>query len=191
MIRRIYDWMGTKAHSPYASWWFFILFFVEAIFFVPVDPLLILFCLERPKKAWRFAFLATVASVLGGIAAYFIGYALWETLGKKLIFLITTKETFDKIGVLYRKYEVGAVLIAGFMPMLPYKAITLTAGFWKLPLLPFIVCSFIARGARFYMVAGVIRVWGTAIKQFIDQWFNYLVLLFLGLIASSMLLLYR
>lgn len=191
MIRRTYDWMGRKAHSPYAPWWFFILFFIEAIFFIPVDPLLILFCIEKPKRAWQFAFLATIASVLGGIAAYFIGYALWETLGKRLIFLITTQETFDRIGALYRQYEVWAVLIAGFTPMLPYKAITLTAGFWQLPLLPFILCSFIARGARFYLVAGVMRIWGDSIKQFIDHWFNYLVLLFVGLVASSVLFLYR
>jgi len=191
MIRRTYDWMGKKAHSPYAHWWFFILFFIEAIFFIPVDPLLILFCIQQPKRAWQFAFLATIASVLGGIAAYFIGYALWETVGRRLIFLVTSQETFDRIGQLYRQYEVWAVLIAGFTPMLPYKAITLTAGFWRLPLLPFIIGSLIARGARFYLVAGIIRIWGDSIKQFIDHWFNYLVLLFVGLVASSVLFLYR
>lgn len=191
MIRRTYDWMGRKAHSPYAPWWFFVLFFVEAIFFIPVDPLLILFCIQKPNRAWQFAFLATIASVLGGIAAYFIGYALWETIGQRLVFLVTTQETFDRIGALYRQYEVWAVLIAGFMPMLPFKAITLTAGFWQLPLIPFIIGSLIARGARFYLVAGVIRIWGDSIKQFIDQWFNYLVLLFVGLVASSVLFLYR
>lgn len=188
-MRRLYDWMGKQVHSPYGVWVLGIFFFIEAIFLFPADPLLILFCVEKRKKAFYYATIATLFSVLGGIAGYFIGYFVWEFIGQKMVSLIATPETFARLCKHYETYETWAVLIAGFTPI-PYKLVTLTAGFCKLSLLPFIVCSFIARGARFYLVATVVYFWGEHIKEYIDRYFNLLVLIF-GLLVCGAFLVFK
>ena len=186
-IRRLYDWMGSFVHSPYGDFILAAFFFIEAIFFFPSDPLLILFCIERQKKSLYYATVATFASVLGGIAGYYIGLSVWEVIGQRLVTIFSTQETFNHLCVQYKLYQNWAVLIAGFTP-LPYKLVTLTAGFCKLPLLPFIVCSFIARGARFYLVAGIIYIWGATIKEYIDKYFNTLVFAFLLLVVLTVVI---
>jgi membrane protein YqaA with SNARE-associated domain len=187
-IRNIYDWMGTFVNSPFGDSILAGFFFIEAIFFFPADPLLILFCVERPRKSFYYATIATTASVLGGVAAYYIGMAVWATIGHILIDLFTSPENFQYLCDQYRLYQNWAVLIAGFTPI-PFKAVTITAGFCRLPLLPFIVCSFIARGARFYLVAAVVHQWGKQIKKFIDDNFNTLVITFLFLVIVTVLIL--
>lgn len=187
-IRRLYDWMGSFVYSPYGDWVLAAFFFIEAIFFFPSDPLLILFCVERQKKALYYATIATFASVLGGVAAYYIGYSVWAIVGETLVSIFTTQATFDHLCTQYKLYQNWAVLVAGFTPF-PYKIVTLTAGFCKLPLLPFIACSFIARGARFYLVGGVIYIWGATIKEYIDRYFNVLLMIFLLMVVLTVTLL--
>jgi len=181
-LRKIYDWMGEKVKSPHATYWLAGLFFVEAFFFIPVDPLLILFCVENNKRSLYYAGIATVSSVFGGVFGYFIGAILWNSVGQTLVNLVISQATFDQAIFKYKLYENWAVLIAGFTP-LPYKAVTLSAGFCKLPLIPFIVFSFISRGARFFLLAGAIKIWGAHIKNFIDKYFNQLALLFMAIIV--------
>lgn len=187
-IRKLYDWMGTFVYHTWGEAILAALFFIEAIFFVPADPLLILFCVQQPRKSFYYATLATSASVLGGICGYYLGMAVWTTIGSWLIALFTTQETFEYLCQQYAHYQNWAVLIAGFTPI-PFKAVTLTAGFCRLPLLPFIVCSFIARGARFYLIAVLAHQWGKEIKLFIDRHFNFLVLTFIVLVILSLFIL--
>ena len=177
IIRKAYDWMGQKVHSTYATSWLAVLFFVEAFFFIPVDPILILFCVENNKRSFFYAAVATVSSVFGGIFGYIIGNLMWKSIGIKLVSWIISEQTFHQAVLKYELYQNWAVLIAGFTP-LPYKAITLSAGYCSLPLIPFITFSLIARGTRFFLVAGAIRIWGGQIKNFIDRYFNQLVILF-------------
>ncbi len=184
-LKRLYDWLSQQMHAPYATTLLAILFFIEAIFFVPVDPLLVLCCLERRSEAYFLATVVTIASVLGGLASYYLGFALWETVGHTCVNMVTTPDRFDYLREQYELYESWAVLVAGFTPI-PYKAVTLTAGFCRLPLMPFIICSFIARGARFYLVAFVIRTWGVHIKKYVDQWFFSLVFLFMGIVLVGL-----
>jgi membrane protein YqaA with SNARE-associated domain len=180
--------MGTFVHSRHGNWILAGFFFVEAIFFFPADPLLILFCVERRKKAFYYGTIATLASVLGGIAGYYIGYSVWNLIGKTLVNIFATQAKFEYLCGQYRLYQNWAVLVAGFTP-LPYKLVTLTAGFCKLPLVPFIACSFIARGARFYLVSSVIYIWGETIKEYIDRFFNALVFIFIAMVAGSLIFL--
>ena len=188
MLKRLYNWLGMQVHKPYAIPFLGVLFFIEAIFFVSVDPLLILFCIERRMQALSLAGVATCASVLGGIAGYFLGFGIWEAVGQKLVNLILTQATFDSAIANFEKYQSWAVLIAGFTPI-PYKAVTLAAGFCQLPLIPFIINSCIARGARFFLVAGVIYIWGERIKKYIDRYFNILVVLFVIILFTALWLL--
>ena len=187
-IRKIYDWMEKKTTSPYATYWLSFLFFVEAFFFIPVDPLLILFCINRSKKSLYYAAVATISSVAGGIFGYTLGALMWKSIGSKFVGWIISEAAFNSAILKYKLYQNWAVLIAGFTP-LPYKAITLSAGFCKLDILPFIIFSLISRGARFFLLAGVIRIWGNQIKSIIDRYFNQLVILFTVLVVLSFWLL--
>ena len=184
ILRKTYDWMGKKTKSPFADVWLAALFFIEAIFFLPVDPLLILYCIENRKKSFYYATIATVSSVAGGVFGFFIGAVLWNSVGATLVHWVISPAAFQNAVTKYHTYQNWAVLIAGFTP-LPYKAITLSAGFCKLSIIPFIVCSIISRGARFFLVSGLIYVWGARIKVFIDRYFNQLVILFTFLIILS------
>lgn len=184
-LKSMYTWMGRQVHTPYATGVLASLFFIEAtIFFIPVDPLLILYCIEHRHRAWYYAFIATIASVIGGIFGYAIGYALWQTIGQLIVTYIISPLTFAKAVAWFRLYENAAVLIAGFTPV-PYKAVTIGAGFCKLPLMPFIIYSCIARGARFFLLAGIIAYWGSQIKEYIDRYFNLFVILFTGLVIGG------
>lgn len=189
MLKALYDRLGKTVHSPYATPILGFLFFLEAIFFVPVDPLLILYCIENRSRCLFYATIATIASVLGGIVGYYIGFAIWETVGLRLVGLLFTPSQFNYALEQFRLYESWAVIIAGFTPV-PYKAVTLAAGFCKLPLIPFILCSVLARGARFFLVAGVIQIWGEQIKEYIDRYFNILVFLFAMLVIAAVWLLF-
>ena len=189
VIRRIYDWMGSKVDSPYATWWLAGLFFIESsVFIIPVDPLLILFCVTNNKRSLYYATVATAASVAGGIFGYAIGAFMWKSVGASLVTWLISEATFNSIVEKYKIYENWAVLIAGFTPV-PYKAVTISAGFCGLAFLPFVFYSTIARGARFFMLAGAIKLWGPQIKVFIDKYFNHLVVLFALLVILSCLIL--
>ncbi len=190
-IRKVYDWMGRKVHSPFADVWLAALFFIEASFFlIPVDPLLILYCLENNSRSMYYAALSTFSSLVGGIFGYMIGFFLWDSIGITLVRWIISEATFNSIVAKYHLYQSWAILLAGFTPV-PYKAVTISAGFCQLPLLPFLFYSLIARGARFFLLAGMIRVWGPQIKVFIERFFNYLVWVFVLLLVLSCLLFKR
>jgi len=182
MLKKIYDWLGSKVHSNYADQLLCMLFYLEAIVLIPVDPILILYCLERQKRSFTYATMATISSIAGGVTGYLIGYFLWNIAGQqilnfKIVSYLLPQETFFYLRSLYHKYATLAILISGFTPI-PYKAATLSAGFCKLPLTHFILFSFIARGARFFLVAGIISVWGNQIKLFINRYFNILTIVF-------------
>jgi membrane protein YqaA with SNARE-associated domain len=185
IIRKIYDWMGEKVDSPYADWWLVALFFIESSFFIiPVDPLLILYCVTKPSRSLYYASIATAASVAGGLFGYAIGAVMWHSVGMLLVKWLISEQTFYDVVAKYKLYQNWAVLIAGFTPV-PYKAITISAGFCNLALIPFTICSFLGRGARFFLVAGAIRVWGPQIKIFIDRYFNQLVVAFVSIVILS------
>jgi len=194
-VKRVYDWMGNRVYSRYGDVILGALFFLEAIFFIPTDPMLIMYCIERRNKAYYYATIATVCSVLGGLTGYYIGYTLWQTMGQQIIHhpmvsYIMTPQTFTRLCGLYKKYEAMAILAAAFTPI-PYKAATLTAGFCNLAIMPFIIASIIGRGARFFLYAITISIWGKQIKQYIDRYFNLLVLCAMIVIGLAIWLMQR
>jgi len=192
MLKKIYKWMGSKVHSKYADQFLCLLFYLEAIALIPVDPILIIYCLEKKERSFSYATMTTVSSVLGGISGYFIGSFLWDIAGLqilnfKAISCIISHSTFEYLQMQFHRYAHWAILIAGFTPI-PYKAATLSAGFCKLPLIPFIAFSFIARGTRFFLLATIIKIWGKQIKIFIDRYFNLLTIVFIFIILSIILI---
>jgi membrane protein YqaA with SNARE-associated domain len=146
--------------------------FAESSFFpVPPDVMLAPMCLARPERAWRFALLTTLTSVAGGLAGYAIGYFAFEALAP---WLQTTKywTSYQTAVQWFSDYGFWAVFIAGFSPI-PYKVFTIAAGALSMALLPFTLASIIGRGARFYLVAGLMK-WGgermeTALQRYVDR----------------------
>lgn len=189
-LRRLYDWIGSKSQTPYGIWWLAGFFFLESIFFVPVDPLLVVFCINKQRSSLFYGFVSTVSSVIGGICGYFIGLLAWESVGTHLVNYLITPASFNKAVALYTEYENIAILVGAFSPI-PYKAVTLSAGFCKLPLLPFIIFSLIGRGARFMGIAVAIFFWGPHIKKFLDKYFEILAIIFTILMIGGFALLLR
>ena len=170
MLRRLYEWTMAKAAHPHAEWWLALFAFVEASFFpIPPHPLLGLMCLAEPKKAIRFAAVATVASVLGGLLGYAIGYALYDTVGTQMLALLGLSESFPKVACYLREYGAEIIMIKGATPI-TFKLLTITAGFIAMPLVPFILASVVSRAISFMIVGVLFRMFGAPIKAFIDKY---------------------
>jgi membrane protein YqaA with SNARE-associated domain len=192
MLRRLYDWTMAKAAHPHAEWWLALFSFMEASFFpVPPHPLLGLMCLAEPKKAIRFAAVATFASVLGGLLGYAIGYGLYDTVGTQMLALLGLSESFPKAACYLREYGAEIIMIKGATPI-PFKLLTITAGFIAMPLIPFILASIVSRSISFMIVGVLFRLFGAPIKRFIDKYLGlvtagFVVLVIGGFIAATML----
>ncbi|MCH7630198.1 MAG: DedA family protein, partial [Proteobacteria bacterium] len=170
MLRRLYDWTIAKAAHPHAELWLALVAFVEASFFpVPPHPLLGLMCLAEPKKAVRFAAIATIASVLGGVVGYAIGHFLYDSIGTQLLAALHLTQSFPKAACYLREYGVEIIVIKGATPI-PFKLLTITAGFISMPLVPFLLASLVSRSISFMVVGVLFRLFGAPIKRFIDKY---------------------
>jgi membrane protein YqaA with SNARE-associated domain len=189
LVRRLYDWVLSWAETPYGVAALFVLAVAESSFFpIPPDVLLIALGLSIPTKALRYALWCTVGSVLGGVIGYFLGFALWSSVEPLIIPALFSAEKFAKVAGLYNEYGVPVVFAAGFTPI-PYKVFTVAAGVAEINLPAFIATSFVGRGARFFLVAVVIRRYGVQAKDFIDRYFNLVTLAFTVLLVGAFVLL--
>lgn len=184
-MRRLYDWVIHWAETAYATPALLVISFAESSFFpVPPDALLIPLCLGKKEKALRFAFLCTLASVMGGFFGYLLGWSFFETIGAKIVDFYHAQELFASLTAKFKAYSFWAILAAALTPI-PYKIFTISAGLAKVPLLSFFLASLIGRGARFYAVALLLRIFGQPIRSFIDSYFNLLATTFLVLLIAG------
>jgi membrane protein YqaA with SNARE-associated domain len=187
MLRRLYDWTMGKAAHPHAVRWLALFAFVEASFFpIPPHPLLGLMCLAEPKKAMRFAIVATIASVAGGLFGYAIGYFVYDLVGAQLLAWLGLSEEFPVAACYLREYDVEAILIAGATPV-PFKLLTITAGFIGMALVPFTLASIGGRGLIFLTVGVLFRLFGAPIKRFIDKYLVAVTSAFVVLVVAGFL----
>jgi membrane protein YqaA with SNARE-associated domain len=187
MLRRLYDWTLAKAAHPHAEWWLAAFAFVEASFFpVPPHPLLGLMCLAEPKKAIRFAAIATVGSVVGGLLGYAIGAFLYETVGHQLLALLGLTDSFPRAACYLREYGVEIIVVKGATPI-PFKLLTITAGFIHMALVPFILASLVSRSISFMLVGVLFRLFGAPIKRFIDKYLGLVTAGFVVLVVGGFL----
>ena len=169
MIKRMYDWMMGLAGSRRAPTALFWVSFAESSFFpIPPDVMLIPMVLKDRAKAWRYAALATVASVIGGAFGYFIGYALLETIGMPVINFYGLGQKFSQATAWFNEWGVPILIVKGMTPI-PYKLLTITAGAAKMNLLAFMAASVIARAMRFFLVAGLLYWFGEPVRDFIER----------------------
>ena len=189
VFRFLYNWTLEQSSKKYASWFLAFISFIESSFFpIPPDIILIPMILAKRTKAFILASVCTVFSVLGGLFGYLIGFALFNSVGIILVSFYDMHEYIENLKDYYNNYGVWFVLIAGFTP-LPFKIITIASGLFQLNLIVFILCSFVARGCRFYLIAILLYLFGDAIKNFIDKYFNILTILFFIILVGGVLLL--
>ncbi len=189
MIRRIskflFDlkaWVENFATKPYAGFALFLIAFAESSFFpIPPDVLLIAIALLKPDLSFRYALVCSVGSVLGGMFGYLIGFQFYELIGRKIIEFYHLQEEYSLVKVLYDKNAFTAIAIAGFTPI-PYKVFTIAAGAFQINFATLVLASALSRPARFFLVAGLIYLFGPRVKSFIDKYFDWLTVTFIILL---------
>lgn len=194
LIRRLYDWVLHWAHTPYGTPALAVLAFCESSFFpIPPDPLLMALSLSRVRRSLWYAAICSFFSVLGGILGYWIGMELWHLVSDYFFTYIPgfTHEVFEIVRQKYNDHAFLAVFTAGFTPI-PYKVFTISAGVFEIGFMTFVIASAAGRSMRFFLVAGLIRLFGEKIRNFIDKYFDWLsvafvVLLILGFIVVKLL----
>lgn len=187
MLRRLYDFTLDLSAHRHAGWGLGVVSFIESSFFpIPPDLMLIPMVLAERSKAWVYAAICTLASVAGAVLGYYIGYALWETVGQPVIAFYNGQAAFEKFTGFYDVWGVWIVLAAA-ISFLPYKVATIASGVAGLALGPFLLASLAGRGIRFFAVAGLIYFFGPQIRTLIDRYFNILSLAFVALLLLGFL----
>lgn len=171
MLRKLYDWTLSLAARKSAEWWLAFIAFVESsVFLVPADVLYLPMALARPDRAYRYALVATVASVLGGIAGWFLGYYAYESLAKPVLEFYGK---FDEFEALRTSGGLGFILLmlvtSGVAHLPPIKVVTILSGVMHVNIWVFILSAIVARGARFFFLAWLLRTYGEPIRHFIEK----------------------
>lgn len=190
IVRRLYDWVLSWAETPYGVPALGLLAFAEASFFpVPPDVLLIALCLAIPTKSYRFALVASLGSVAGGMLGYLIGWSAWDALSPYFFQYVPgfSAEGFAQVKALFDQYDFWTVFAAGFTPI-PYKIFTIAAGAFQINFPVFAIASLVSRGLRFFLVAALFYYLGRPARELIEKYFNLLTILFLVLLVGVLLL---
>jgi membrane protein YqaA with SNARE-associated domain len=186
-LGKLYHKVLSAAAHRHAKWWLALVSFIESsIFIIPPDVMIIPMVLADRAKWWRIALTATIASVVGGIGGYLIGVFLFDSLGQSLLEFYSNGDKFRQYIKIYEEWGGWAVFGAGLTPF-PYKVITVASGVAKLDLTLFIFASLIARGLRFFWLAGLLFYFGESIKKTIEKYFGPITILFFILIFACLL----
>ncbi|MDA0229247.1 MAG: DedA family protein [Proteobacteria bacterium] len=188
MLRKLYDWVMALAGKRHAIWWLAGVSFAESAFFpIPPDILLVPMVLANRRRAWRIAGVCTLASVLGGLLGYAIGFWLFEAVGQPLLEFYGSEEKFSQFQDYYNEWGGWIVGAGGFTP-LPYKVITIASGVTRLDIGIFILASVVSRGLRFYIEAALLWRFGEPVREFIERHLGKLALLFFVMLVGAFLL---
>jgi len=188
-LRKLYDWTLIKSQHPKATWFLSFISFIESSFFpIPPDIILIPMIIAKRANAFLYAFICTISSVLGGIAGYLIGFYLFNSIGTIIINYYGLADQFILFENYYLKYGIWIVLGAGFTPF-PFKFITIASGVFGLNIVLFVAVAFLARGLRFYLIALLLKIFGSIIKNLINKYFNILASIFFILLIGSIMIL--
>jgi membrane protein YqaA with SNARE-associated domain len=191
-LKRLYQWVLGWANHPAGTWALAVFAFIDSSVF-PIPPLFlqVALSLERPRRSFWYAIVDTAASVAGAVLGYYIGYALYETVGRWIIEFNHLQAEFDGVGRRFGDNAFPFILFWSFLPF-PYKVITIGSGVFSgqvsLPML--LVASTIGRAARFFLLALMTFVWGRRVKALIDRYFNW-VTLGIGVLVAVVIVLMK
>ncbi len=179
LIQKMYDWAIVQAQSKYATSVLAVIAFLESsIFPIPPDVMLVPMCLADRRRAFLFGAICTIASVIGGIAGYYIGYALIDSLGTWIVKTYGLQSRLDQFQAQIQEYGVWIILVKGLTPI-PYKLVTIACGAGKMNLFDFIWASALTRGVRFMTEATLLWWFGPPIRNFIEKRLTVLTWVFL------------
>lgn len=184
-LRRLYNWTLHIAAHKHAVWWLAGISFIESsIFPIPPDVALMPMCIANRDKAFRYATVCMVSSVIGGLFGYAIGYFLFESIGVHILKFYGLTHEFDVFKSKFNDWGAWIVFVSGCAPI-PYKVITIASGVTRLNLLTFTIASIAGRGLRFYVLAGLLWKYGRPIELFVEKYLEHLTILFTALLIGG------
>ena len=188
-LHLLYDWTMQLANSPRAIWLLGFVSFIEAIFFpIPPDVLLIPMILANIKRAWLYAFVTTITSVIGGLVGYAIGYLAYEQIAEPLLLSLGKQAAMSLFSSSINENGFLIVLTAGISPI-PFKVVSVMSGFTQMPVFVFLLSALLGRATRFFVVATLLKYYGEAIKSFIETYLGWLFLVFIAFIVLGTMVL--
>lgn len=188
MLKGLYAWAMNLAARKTAVWWLAIIAFVESsIFFLPADVLFLPMVLARPRRAIFYATIATVASVLGGIAGWYLGHYAFESIARPILEFYGKADTFENLKASVDYETIVLLLItSGLAHLPPIKVVTILSGAANISLALFIITAIVTRGARFFILALLLQRYGEGIRHFIEKRLGLIA----ALVASALIALY-
>lgn len=188
-LHLLYDWTMQLANNPRAIWLLGFVSFIEAIFFpIPPDVLLIPMILANIKRAWLYAFVTTITSVIGGLVGYAIGYLAYEQIAEPLLLSLGKQAAMNLFSISINENGFLIVLTAGISPI-PFKVVSVMSGFTQMPVFVFLLSALLGRATRFFVVATLLKYYGEAIKSFIETYLGWLFLVFIAFIVFGTMVL--
>jgi membrane protein YqaA with SNARE-associated domain len=185
MLRKLYDWTMGLAARPDALRALGVVSFAESSFFpIPPDVMLIPMVIAQRHRAWLIAGVCTIASVLGAMLGYAIGFYLFETIGMWVIGIYGLEDKVAQFKVFYDQYGLMVILVKGLTPI-PFKLITIMSGAMQFNFPTFVAACLVTRGFRFFIVAALLRVFGPSIRAFIEKRLTLVFLAFLVLLVGG------
>ena len=185
MMRAIYDWMMRKAADERAGTALFWVSFIESsVFPIPPDVMLVPMVLANRAKAWWYATVATIGSVLGGALGYAIGFYLFDLVGLPILRFYGRADDFRTFVDWFNEWGVWIVILKGMTPF-PYKVLTIAAGAAGMNVLTFMAASVVARAMRFFLVAGLLYAFGEPIRDFIERRLSLVTTIFVVLLVAG------
>lgn len=181
---KLYNWALLKAESKRSSFWISLLFFFEITLFLPLDAVLMFFCLQNRRKIFTYIILAAAASTVSGLVGYLLGHFLWDLIGPYIVPHLVSTAAFTKISLQFQHYETWVVFIGALLPF-PIKVLTLSAGAFHLGIFPFISYFVFARLIRFSLIGGSMMIWGDQVKAFLDRHFHRILMIIGAKIATA------
>ena len=183
VLHLLYNWTMQLANNPKAIWLLGFVSFIEAIFFpIPPDVLLIPMILANIKRAWLYAFVTTITSVIGGLVGYAIGYLAYEQIAEPLLLSLGKQAAMSLFSSSINENGFLIVLTAGVSPI-PFKVVSVMSGFTQMPVFVFLLSALLGRATRFFVVATLLKYYGETIKSFIETYLGWLFLFFIALIV--------
>jgi membrane protein YqaA with SNARE-associated domain len=188
-LHLLYNWTMQLANNPRAIWLLGFVSFIEAIFFpIPPDVLLIPMILANIKRAWLYAFVTTITSVIGGLVGYAIGYLAYEQIAEPLLLSLGKQAAMSLFSSSINENGFLIVLTAGISPI-PFKVVSVMSGFTQMPVFVFLLSALLGRATRFFVVATLLKYYGEAIKSFIETYLGWLFLVFIAFIVLGTMVL--